>query len=405
MKPSALLRMAGESIVVNRMRTLLTMLGIVIGVGAVIVMVAIGNGAKAEVRKQIRKLGANTIVITPGATSQGGASKGAQSFNRLTAADVEKLERESTLLVAVSPVVMTGTQVIGGSGNWRSMVNGVSTDYLTIRNWEVSSGAPFSDDDVLAKRKVVVLGATVANNLFANGDAVGAPVQLDNVPFTVIGVLEPKGQNASGADQDDVVLVPWTTAQDRLNGFSILGQILGSTASEKDVAPAQEEVKSIMRDAHGLGPDGPDDFTVRDQTAIVKAATSSTSVMAALLAAIASISLLVGGIGIMNIMLVSVTERTREIGIRLAIGALAREVRLQFLTEAVVLCCFGGLIGIILAFGLSFALAKAIDVPFVFSLPVNVLSFVFSALMGIIFGYYPARRASRLDPIEALRHE
>jgi len=310
MRPSTLLRMAGESIVMNRMRALLTMLGIVIGVGAVIVMVAIGTGAKAEVRKQIRNLGTNMIVITPGATSRGGASRGAQSFNRLTAADVEKVKREATLLVAVSPVVMTGTQVIGGSGNWRSMVNGVSTDYATIRNWGVSSGALFSDDDVAAKRKVVVLGATVAHNLFPGGDAVGAPVQLDNVPFTVVGVLEAKGQNASGSDQDDVVLVPWTTAQDRLNGFSILGQIVGSTASEKDLAAAQDEVKGIMREAHGLGPGGPDDFTVRDQTAIVSAATSSTSVMAALLAAIASISLLVGGIGIMNIMLVSVSERT-----------------------------------------------------------------------------------------------
>jgi putative ABC transport system permease protein len=405
MNLSALLQMAGESIVVNRMRTLLTMLGIVIGVGAVIVMVAIGNGARAEVRKQIRKLGANTIVITPGATSQGGASKGAQSFNRLTAADVDKIERESTLLVAVSPVVMTGTQVIGGSGNWRSMVNGVSTDYLTIRNWEVSSGAPFSHDDVLAKRKVVVLGATVANHLFPNGDAVGAPVQLDNVPFTVVGVLEAKGQNASGSDQDDVVLVPWTTAQDRLNGFSILGQILASTASEKDIAPAQEEVKAIMREAHGLGPDGPDDFTVRDQTAIVKAATSSTSVMAALLAAIASISLLVGGIGIMNIMLVSVTERTREIGIRMAVGARGSDVMTQFLVESVVLCLIGGVVGLVLGAGGAALLGRITG--WTISTPTYavLMAIGFSGAVGVFFGYYPARKAASLDPIEALRHE
>jgi putative ABC transport system permease protein len=405
MRASALLRMAGESIVVNRMRTLLTMLGIVIGVGAVIVMVAIGNGARAEVRKQIRKLGTNMIVITPGATSQGGASRGAQSFNRLTAADVDKIERESTLLVAVSPVVMTGTQVIGGSGNWRSMVNGVSADYLTIRSWEVSSGASFSDDDVLAKRKVVVLGATVAGNLFPGGDAVGAPVQLDNVPFTVIGVLEAKGQNASGADQDDVVLVPWTTAQDRLNGFSILGQILGSTASETDIAPAQEEVKSIMREAHGLGPEGPDDFTVRDQIAIVRAATSSTSVMAALLAAIASISLLVGGIGIMNIMLVSVSERTREIGIRMAVGARGSDVMAQFLVESVVLCLIGGVVGLVLGAGGAALLGRITG--WTISTPTYavLVAIGFAAAVGIFFGYYPARRAASLDPIEALRHE
>ncbi|MFL5562421.1 MAG: ABC transporter permease [Gemmatimonadaceae bacterium] len=403
--PTILLRMAANSIVANKLRTLLTMLGIVIGVGAVIVMVAIGNGAKAEVRRQIRKLGTNMIVLTAGSTSQGGASKGAQSFNRLTVDDAEKIRRESTLLIAVSPVVMTGTQVIGGSGNWRSMVNGVSTDYLTIRNWAVASGAPFSDDDVAAKRKVVVLGATVASKLFPGGDAVGAPVQLDNTPFTVVGVLEPKGQTASGADEDDVVLVPYTTAHDRLNGFSIIGQIIGSTADEKDVAPAQEEVKAIMREAHGLGPNGPDDFTVRDQTAIVRAATSSTSVMAALLAAIASISLLVGGIGIMNIMLVSVTERTREIGIRMAVGARAFDVLMQFLVESVMLCVAGGVVGLVLGVAGAALLGRITGWTIVTPTYAVFMAIGFSAAVGIFFGYYPARKAASLDPIEALRYE
>jgi putative ABC transport system permease protein len=406
MKKMTLFKVATQSIVKNKLRTMLTMLGIVIGVGAVIVMVAIGNGAQSQIEKQIGNLGTNMIVITAGSTAQGGASQGAGTFNRLTIADADRIKANSTLLNAVSPVIVTRTQVIGGAGNWRTGVNGVSTDYLTIRNWGVSSGELFSDDDVRSKKKVVVLGNTVATNLFPDGNAVGASVQLGRSPFTVVGVLSAKGQTASGNDQDDVVLVPYTTAQDRLSGFSFLAQILGSTTSTAAIPAAIEEVKQVMRDAHQLnGGNVPDDFTVRDQTAIAAAATSTTSVMTGLLAAIASISLIVGGIGIMNIMLVSVTERTREIGIRMAIGARGSDVLTQFLVESIVMSVLGGVIG--LAVGLGGAQLLGHFTGWATSTPWSavVIAVGFSAAVGVFFGYYPARKAASMNPIQALRYE
>jgi putative ABC transport system permease protein len=405
MTNQTILRMALNSIFKNKMRTMLTMLGIVIGVGAVIVMVAIGNGAQSQIKAQISSLGTNLIVITAGSTQQGGASQGAQSFNRLTVDDVDAIKRDATLLSAVSPVIVTRTQVVGGSGNWRAEVNGVSTDYFTIRDWAVSSGATFSDDDVRTKRTVVLLGATVAKNLFADSDPVGAEIRLGKTPFTVVGVLASKGQTASGADQDDVVLVPYTTAQTRLNGFSFLGQILASASSPSELVAAQEEIKGIMRDAHGISRGGTDDFTVRDQTAIAKAATTTSSIMTSLLAAIASVSLIVGGIGIMNIMLVSVTERTREIGIRMAIGARGSDVLLQFLVESIVMCLLGGLVG--LAVGAGSAALVARFTGWTIATPVSAvfLAIGFSGAVGIFFGFYPARKAAALDPIQALRFE
>lgn len=253
MKRERLLGIAARSIMRNKLRTALTMLGIVIGVAAVIVMVAIGQGARAKIEAQIRTLGTNMIVVTPGSTALGGASQGANTFNRLSIADAEKIRREGTLLTGVSPVIVTRAQVIGGAGNWRTEVDGVSTDYLTIRNWGLQSGDAFGDEDMQAKRKVVLLGNTVANNLFPNGDAVGKHVQLGHAPFTVMGVLAPKGQSSNGTDQDDVVQVPYTTAQDRLSGFSFLGQILASTASEADMAAAENDIRAIMRESHHLG--------------------------------------------------------------------------------------------------------------------------------------------------------
>jgi putative ABC transport system permease protein len=405
MKRERLLGIAARSILRNKLRTTLTMLGIVIGVAAVIVMVAIGQGARAQIEAQIHTLGTNMIVVTPGSTAQGGASQGANTFNRLSIADAEKIRREGSLLTAVSPVIVTRTQVIGAGGNWRTEVDGVSTDYLTIRNWSLTSGDPFSDEDVQAKRKVVLLGNTVASNLFPSGDAVGKSVQLGHSPFTVTGVLAPKGQTSNGTDQDDVVLVPYTTAQDRLSGFSFLGQILASTASESDMVAAQNDIRGIMRESHHLGAGAPDDFTVRDQTAIAEAATSSTSVMTALLAAIASISLVVGGIGIMNIMLVSVTERTREIGIRMAIGARGSDVLTQFLVESVVMSLLGGLVG--LAVGVAGAELVSRLAGWATSVPPSaaLLAVGFSGMVGIFFGFYPARKAAALDPIQALRYE
>jgi putative ABC transport system permease protein len=405
MRQSTLLRMAAQSIIKNKLRTLLTMLGIVIGVGAVIVMVAIGNGAQAQIQRQIANLGTNLIVVTGGATAQGGASQGAQSFNRLTVKDVEKIQREATLLSAVSPVVVTRTQVVAQSGNWRSEVNGVDTGYLTIRNWSVATGALFSDDDVRAKRTVVLLGSTVAKNLFPDADPVGAQIRLGRSPFTVIGVLAPKGQTSSGTDQDDVVIVPYTTAQTRLNGFTFVGQILASTASSKDLVAAQEEIRQIMREAHGLTNGGADDFTVRDQTVIAAAATSTTSVMTTLLAAIASISLVVGGIGIMNIMLVSVTERTREIGIRMAIGARGSDVLTQFLVESVVMCLLGGIVGLLAGLGGAQLIGHFTGWQTAASASSVFVAVGFSAAVGVFFGYYPARKAAALDPIQALRYE
>jgi putative ABC transport system permease protein len=405
MKTRALLAMATGSIRKNKMRTMLTMLGIVIGVGAVIVMVAVGNGAQTQIEAQIRNLGTNLIVITPGSTAAGGASQGAQTFNRLTTADADKVKNEATLLSAVSPVIVTRTQVITGTGNWRTEINGVSTDYLTIRDWSVTSGASFSDDDVRSKRKVAVLGATIVKNLFPDSDPVGSQIQLGHVPFTVVGVLAAKGQTSSGADQDDIVLVPYTTAQDRLSGFTFLGQILASAQSPKDMAPAQEEIRGIMRESHGLLNGGADDFTVRDQTAIAEAATSTTSVMTGLLAAIASISLVVGGIGIMNIMLVSVTERTREIGIRMAVGARGSDVLTQFLVESVVMSLLGGVVGLVVGFGGAAILGRVMGWSTATPLAAVVVAVGFSAAVGMFFGYYPARKAAALDPIQALRYE
>jgi putative ABC transport system permease protein len=405
MKTRSLLTMATGSILKNKMRTMLTMLGIVIGVGAVIVMVAVGNGAQSQIEAQIKNLGTNLIVITPGSTAAGGASQGAQTFNRLTIADADKIKSDATLLSAVSPVVVTRTQVITGKGNWRTEINGVSTDYLTIRDWNVTSGALFSDDDVNAKRKVAVLGATIVKNLFPDTDPVGSQLQLGHVPFTVIGVLAAKGQTSSGVDQDDVVLVPYTTAQDRLSGMTFLGQILASAQSPNDMVAAQEEIRGIMRDSHGLLGDGADDFTVRDQTAIAQAATSTTSVMTGLLAAIASISLVVGGIGIMNIMLVSVTERTREIGIRMAVGARGSDVLTQFLVESVVMSLLGGVVGLAIGFAGAAILGHVMGWSTATPLIAVLVAVGFSAAVGVFFGYYPARKAAALDPIQALRYE
>ena len=405
MKQTTLFKVASQSIMKNKMRTLLTMLGIVIGVGAVIVMVAIGHGAQSQIEDQISSLGTNLIIVMPGAFTTGGANQGAGTFNRLTIDDAEKLKREGSSLSAVSPVISTRAQVIGGSGNWRTLINGVSTDFLTIRDWSVSSGEYFSDTDLRSGRKIAVIGATVASNLFGDVDPVGAQIQIGHVPFTVIGVLAAKGQNAGGVDQDDVILMPYTTAQNRLSGNVRLGQILASTFTPQDIPAAQDEIASIMRESHKLADGAPDDFTVRNQTEIAQAATKTTSVMSGLLAAIASVSLVVGGIGIMNIMLVSVTERTREIGIRMAIGARGSDVMTQFLVESVVMSVLGGLVGLAAGFGGAAVLAHFTGWHTATPVSAVALAVGFSAAVGVFFGYYPARKAAALDPIQALRYE
>lgn len=405
MKAKILIRVAGQSIAKNAMRTLLTMLGIIIGVGAVIMMVAIGACAQAQIERQVQGLGTNMIVITPGAATAGGVSQGAQTFNRLTIDDVEALDQQSFLLSAISPVVVTLAQVVGGAGNWRSPINGVDVDYATIRDWPIESGTFFDVADVESMRKVAVLGQTVANSLFPNGDAVGQQLRVRNVPFTVIGVLSAKGQTAGGSDQDDIILAPYTTIQTRLSGRMFVPQILASTFTPGDIPAAQDEIRSILRDAHGLAPNEADDFEIRNQTDIAEAAQSTTEIMTLLLSAIAGISLLVGGIGIMNIMLVSVTERTREIGLRLALGARGSDIRTQFLVESVVMAVAGGLMGVAVGFGGSVIIAMVTGWSTLISPPTVIMALGFAGAVGVFFGFYPARRAAALDPIEALRYE
>ena len=406
MKTTRLVDIATKSILKNKMRTLLTMLGIIIGVGAVIVMVAVGQGAKGEIQRRIDNLGTNMIVITQSATRQGGVSGGAGTSGRLTLDDYTALQREGLLLSHVSPVLVAPSQIIGGANNWRTLVDGVTIDYQSIRDWPVASGRFFDQSDVNGNRKVCVIGKTVANNLFPGQDPVGAQIRIRNEPFQVIGVLLGKGQTAEGTDQDDVIVAPYTTVHTRLTGgWLFVAQILASTANKEDMAAAEQEITQILRGSHKLPSYADNDFTVRNQDDLAEAAQGTTSVMTALLAAIASISLLVGGIGIMNIMLVSVTERTREIGIRMAIGARGGDVLTQFLVEAVVMSLIGGAIGVGIGFGGAAILSKATGWQTAIAPQMVFVALCFSAAVGIFFGFYPARKAAALDPIQALRYE
>jgi putative ABC transport system permease protein len=405
MKLMTLVKLALQAIRKNKMRATLTMLGIIIGVAAVIVMVAVGYGARSRIKEQINNLGTNMIVITPGASTTGGVSQGAQAFATLTVDDVAKVRAEAQYVTAISPVVVSRMQVVAPQGNWRTAINGVDTDYQTIRNWPAADGAFFGADDVRSSRTVAVLGRTVAQRLFANTEPVGLEVQIGNVPFTVVGVLAPKGQTASGNDSDDVILVPYTTASSRLSGKPRIPQILASAASQQDIPAAQDEVRAIVRESHHLAQGDDDDFTVKNQTELADAAASSTNVMTLLMAAIASISLLVGGIGIMNIMLVSVTERTREIGIRLAIGARGSDVLTQFLVESIVMGVIGGAIGLLTGVIGAKVLGHFTGWETTISPLIMVISIGFSGAVGVFFGFYPARKAAAMNPIQALRYE
>jgi len=404
-RPTTLLKVAAESIARNKMRSLLTMLGIVIGVAAVIVMVAIGNGASIQIESAIKGMGTNVIMIMPTSTTHAGASLGAATYNKLTVADAMKIKREATLVAAISPVVVTESQVIGGESNWKTRINGVSTDFFKIRNWDTSSGEIFTDADVQSGRKVALLGATVARKLFADGDPIGAHIQIGRVPFTVIGVLRARGGGGGGGDEDDVVVMPYTTAQTRLKGDVDIGHMFASAFSASQMPAAEEEIAGILREAHKLKPQEEDDFFLRNQIEIIQAMNSTTRTMSALLAAIASISLLVGGIGIMNIMLVSVSERTHEIGIRMAIGARGADILNQFLTESIALSVMGGLVGLVSGYVGAVLVARMTGWTVVTPLSAVVIAVGFSAAVGVFFGLYPARRAAALNPIDALRYE
>ncbi|MBN2399347.1 MAG: ABC transporter permease [Candidatus Aminicenantes bacterium] len=405
MKWKNLIKVAFKSIVKNKMRTLLTMLGIIIGVAAVIVMVAIGKGAEKRIQDQIASMGTNLIMVYPGSMQSRGVRMGADSGVRLSLDDVDRLKKTATLIDAVSPVVRTGVQVIGGSGNWNTIVYGGSEQYLEIRDWDLTSGDNFTANDIRAQNKICVIGQTIVKNLFPDEDPVGQQLRLRNVPFKVIGILKERGQNAFGMDQDDVIIAPYSTVLYRLSGHVHINQIIARASSLEQMKAAQVEITAIMRESHKLPEGEDDDFTVRNQTDIASTAQETTQVLTILLASIASISLLVGGIGIMNIMLVSVTERTHEIGIRMAIGARSRDILVQFLIEAIVLSLSGGLIGVLIGFGATWIVHQATGWNTVIA-PQNVfLSFGFAGAVGIFFGYYPARKAAALNPIEALRYE
>jgi len=389
----------------NKLRSVLTALGIIIGVGAVIAMVSIGNGAKAQVEQQIASLGENVILIFSGSITSSGIRTGWGSAGTLKIEDAEAIRREVPGVVAVSEEVVSTSHVSAGNQNWFTRIYGESPEYFDIRKWPLSEGAIFTPQDVRSANKVCVIGRTTASQIFGSDNSIGQILRIKGVPFLVTGVLTPKGLSPQGTDQDDIVIMPYTSAMKRVIGGTTLRGINVQVASPNDLAPGQQQIIELLRQRHNIRPGRDDDFTVRNQQEIAEAATATSKVMTLLLGAIASVSLVVGGIGIMNIMLVSVTERTREIGVRLAVGAHGRDILTQFLIEAVTLSSIGGVIGIVIGLGTSQVLSKVAHWPTLISITSIIVAFFFSAAVGIFFGFYPAREAARLDPIEALRYE
>jgi len=387
------------------MRSVLTALGIIIGVGAVIAMVGIGNGAKAQVEAQIASLGENVILIFSGSTTSSGIRTGWGSAGTLKVEDAEAIRREVPGVIGVSEEVVSTTQVAAGNQNWFTRIFGESADYFDIRHWPLADGAPFTPQDVRSANKVCVIGRTTATQIYGNESPIGQILRIKNVPFTIIGVLTPKGLSPQGVDQDDIVVMPYTSAMKRVIGGTTLRNINVQMGDPGQIAAAQQQIISLLRQRHNIRPGRDDDFTVRTQQEIAEAATATSRVMTVLLGAIAGVSLVVGGIGIMNIMLVSVTERTREIGVRMAVGAHGIDILTQFLIEAVTLSSVGGLIGIICGIGASRILSIYAHWPTLISISSIAIAFLFSAAVGVFFGFYPARKAAALDPIEALRYE
>lgn len=406
MKLKNQMKAALRSLGKNKMRTFLTMLGIIIGVASVIAMLAIGQGSKESIQKQISNLGTNLLTIFPSASMTGGVRMEAGSSQRLTLDDYKAVATRCPAVAYSTPVVRTSGQMIATGQNWRTTVWGVYPDYFNIRNLDIDRGVAFTMNEDRTATKVCVIGQTVNKYLFGEDqDPVGKIVRINKIPFQVIGMIAPKGQNAWGQDQDDIVIAPFTTVQSRMLTVTYINSIMVSATSEKMIPEATDEITTVLKERHRLGPSEDPDFSIRSQADIATAATATSGILTALLASIASISLLVGGIGIMNIMLVSVTERTREIGIRMGVGARGRDVLLQFLIEALMISLIGGLLGVGLGILASSVLASIMNWPVTITLQSIVLSFLFSTAIGIFFGWYPARKAASLNPIDALRYE
>jgi putative ABC transport system permease protein len=404
-KSSNILKVAFRALARNKMRSLLTTLGIIIGVACVVATIGIGEGARLQTENRLRSLGTNFLMVSPGSTTSSGARAGWGASSKLSESDVEAVRQEIPSVSYVSASIRTVAQVIYGNQNWSTSIQGGEVDWPLIRSWNVESGQFFTDQDNRAAAKVCVLGKSVATTLFGDEDPVGKMVRIKNVPFRVVGVLESKGGSTMGQDQDDVVVAPYETVRKKLMGTNSVGMILASASSNELVGRAQEEITALLRQRHRISNPSDDDFMIRSQTEMLAQADEQSKTMSYLLWSIAGVSLLVGGIGIMNIMLVSVTERTREIGVRMAIGAKGSDIRAQFLVEAVVLAISGGALGIGMGLGIQKGIARFAGWPVSVQPNAIALAFGFSALIGIAFGFYPALKASRLDPIEALRYE
>ncbi len=405
MKLGATIRIAFRALRRNKLRTALTMLGIIIGVGAVIAMVGIGAGAKAQVQAQIASLGENVILVMSGSTTSSGIRTGWGSAGTLKIEDAEAIAREVPGVAAVSPEIRTAMQISAGNQNWLTQILGESPDYFTIRQWAFKEGGSFSEQDVRGANKVAVIGQTTARQIFGDEDPIGQIIRIKQVPFIIVGLLATKGMSMMGSDQDDVVILPYTSAMKRVVGQTMLRGISVQAESSAALKSSQQQIISLLRQRHRITNSRDDDFTVRSQEEIAEAANATARILSILLGSIAGVSLLVGGIGIMNIMLVSVTERTREIGIRMAVGAHGRDILLQFLIESITLSSLGGLIGILLGIATSKLLSIFAEWPTTISASAILVAFLFSAAVGIFFGFYPARKAAALDPIDALRYE
>ncbi len=396
---------AFTSLLSNKMRTILTMLGIIIGVGAVIVMVSIGMGVRQNITNSIASLGSNMLIVTPGSANKGGVRSAAGSSQKLKLDDAEAIKKKIKNIDYVSPTVNSSYQIVYGNENWNSSVYGVTPEYLKIRSLSVTSGSFITASDINSRNRVAVIGSTVASNLFDTTNPVGKNIRIGNQPFRVIGVLESKGQSSMGNDQDDVVIIPLTTAQERLMRITYIRSINIQVSDSSKMDLVQEQVESLLRQRHRIRTGQDDDFTVRNLTSLLETVNNTTTMLTLFLGSIAAISLLVGGLGIMNIIMVSVTERTREIGIRKALGATFKDIMLQFLIEAVIIGVVGGVLGILFGVGSALLVSKVSTFTTYITVFPIVISFSFSVGIGLFFGLYPARKAARLDPIEALRYE